>query len=71
MSEGKNTMSMSCSRGARCAARMYQYQYQIFNIIDIGVSPLKKYRLFDTSGYWLRDHLKVYSTLYQNKLYFR
>ena len=38
MSEGKNTMSMSCSHGARCGTRMYRYQYQIFNIIDIGGS---------------------------------
>ena len=31
-------MSMSCSHGARCAARMYRYQYKIFNTIDIRVS---------------------------------
>ena len=38
LARAKNTMPMSCNHGARCAARMYRYQYKIFNIIDIGAS---------------------------------
>ena len=70
MSEGINTMFMSCSHTARCAP-IPNIQYNRYWGLPENSDTLKKYRLFDTSGYWLRDHLKVYATLYQNKLYFR
>ena len=54
-----------------CTDTNTNIQYNRYWSLPENSDTLKKYRLFDTSKYWLRHHLKVSSTLYQNKLYFR